>query len=884
MVTYAYTTPQWRKVTKTAYEAQKRSWADVSWYKPISSTPKAPVQPTSTPVQAPINKDVTKPTVSPVGWLSDAMKATDTYKNLLAQGYTEEDISSKVSAYQEKRQKQEPSTTTSTEKPTQWQYQGLQWDVELKPIQWGDEWINLYKWFADYQDVSDKRLTEIASNVLSYYQTNPNAFSSYGDFKKFFSYNDRADQQKMVLDSFRKNKQYSDMFNGMSVEEISSAFSSWALSQEQITALSQLNPDLYMQVQSYMNTQNSYNNANSAVTGNPIQAYMQSIWIEMPETQDLMSKYKELVNTEEIQQYQTKANELQWQIEKIDEQIFSMRDTIEQQYAWTGMTRDVIDAITADRTEALNKQKRTLSIDYNTNINQYNSLYKAATDEFGIYEKQIALDRQQRQDAMQQLGFYYQYTPQWMSEYATNKFMADTPDLDTAMWEEQQRMALSQALAWYYKEFWNIIQRPQSRVVSDVINYAKQKWIQLSQALKENFVDQLKGKTEYKAIVSKDLWYWVTFWKISDTQYWFIDTLNKTITPYGWTASTSTSTSDSQSREWRQWIMQQIVDIAWGSWLWAVAQQIKSLFPDWTYWWWCGEFANDYALSSVWSKIFWDKLSQKPINSKTPQIWWFVVMDTWVTNEKWEKLWHVGIITWITSNWKLQITDSNRDWNKTTLTHDIDINDSMIKWYYNIDTNKISKTWNVVYDPKYADSYSQFLNTDVAKNRESIASSLWVTEQELRKQATARRADKNSQDLTPILDKIDTLLELNNKLSRTERWLALIWKFVNEDSQRWRDAWTFVNNNIWMKKFLELKSAWATFGALSEWERDAIYQAASPLNAWSTNEDMLEWLLKVKQKMIESWYWKLDKYLTLPWNTKSSTIKNNNSTFNYSSF
>lgn len=288
----------------------------------------------------------------------------------------------------------------------------------------------------------------------------------------------------------------------MSANDIASAYDSNSFSNEDLDALRWLNPELYWQVQNSLNQLNLYNNANASVSGNLLERANQALGIKPPESIDLMAKYNELVNTDEIKWYQTKINDLQWQIEKVDESIFNMRKSIEDQYAWTGMTREIVDAITADKVEALNRQKRSLQIDYNTNLNQYNSLYKSATDQFGIYKDQIALDRQVRQDSMQQLGFYYQYTPQGMADYEAAQYEAKTPNLDTAQTPQAQRMALSQALEWYYKDFWDIIQRDKNTVISDVMKLAQEKGIPLSQALQENFTNFLKNKPEFKNMVA----------------------------------------------------------------------------------------------------------------------------------------------------------------------------------------------------------------------------------------------------------------------------------------------------------------------------------------------------------------------------------------------
>ena len=75
-----------------------------------------------------------------------------------------------------------PATATQTPPA---KYDWLQWDVELKDIEGSTTGMQLYKWFADYQDESQRRLQEIASNVKNFYTTNPEVFSNYDTFKKF---------------------------------------------------------------------------------------------------------------------------------------------------------------------------------------------------------------------------------------------------------------------------------------------------------------------------------------------------------------------------------------------------------------------------------------------------------------------------------------------------------------------------------------------------------------------------------------------------------------------------------------------------------------------------------------------------------------------------
>ena len=63
----------------------------------------------------------------------------------------------------------------------------IDYNEMLNKRHWGfyNRDAKLYKWFADYQDESQRRLQEIASNVKNFYTTNPEVFSNYDTFKKF---------------------------------------------------------------------------------------------------------------------------------------------------------------------------------------------------------------------------------------------------------------------------------------------------------------------------------------------------------------------------------------------------------------------------------------------------------------------------------------------------------------------------------------------------------------------------------------------------------------------------------------------------------------------------------------------------------------------------
>jgi len=117
--------------------------------------------------------------------------------------------------------------------------------------------VKVQEWTAkdtgrpDYQIESDARLNEMVNNLNTYRQTNPEFFSSREEFNKQFEYNQRqSDAQRALLDSywkkaqdFKKASQYTtwDSFNA--------ALNNWTVTEGQLDALKQYNPEVFMQWQ-----------------------------------------------------------------------------------------------------------------------------------------------------------------------------------------------------------------------------------------------------------------------------------------------------------------------------------------------------------------------------------------------------------------------------------------------------------------------------------------------------------------------------------------------------------------------------------------------------------------------------------------------------------
>jgi len=559
---------------------------------------RAGTQPSTEPTQ-------TTPTTQPTA--SDNITNTTEYKMLIDRGFTHEQIMWELGRVwtQPKTVPTTPvtqpvtDTAKTTQTPTQvWQAQQAR----------------------DYQDNSPERLAQIEANLAQRALTNPQLFTNETTFRQAHSYDKRSAEQRQTLDAFFKNHQFAQKFQGKSIQQIADTIMSDGYTPEEIATLKSMDPTKYSAVEAQIEQNKLYNEANANVSGSPIDKAREALGITAPKDIDLMAEYDKLLNTEEIKGYQTEMARLKMEIEDYEDQIKNMKNTIAEQYEWTGMTRDVVNAIAADKASKLSRERDSLIRKYTFNLDQYNSAYKTASERFGIFEKQIALDRQQRQDSMQQLGFYYQYTPEGMAEYAAAQYEAKFPDLDTAGTPQAQRYALSQALEWYYNDFWDIIQRDKSKVISDVMKLANEKGIPLSQALKENFTDFLKKKPEYKNMIAAK--YGMNIQQ-SIANIWWKDYI----------VTTNPDGSIKIEPFVDEWLSKKIndytyskIDIGWGN----VIATWQTVSFNWT----------NYRITQLWwSKLGWIDLAPMKPGEKWP-IWafeWWTVIRQWTDKNTWNR-------------------------------------------------------------------------------------------------------------------------------------------------------------------------------------------------------------------------------------------------------
>lgn len=99
---------------------------------------------------------------------------------------------------------------------------------------------------------------------------------------------------------------------------------------------------------------------------------------------------------------------------------------------------------------------------------------------------------------------------------------------------------------------------------------------------------------------------------------------------------------------------------------------------DWSEWWQCGTFVNNYLSDIGLWRLFGNSYEQKKwlVNSKTPTIWSIAIMPS-IT--KWENG-HVGVVVWLNNDGTVKLKQSNKAGEEKVFTSNVKL--SSIEWFF----------------------------------------------------------------------------------------------------------------------------------------------------------------------------------------------------------
>lgn len=121
---------------------------------------------------------------------------------------------------------------------------------------------------------------------------------------------------------------------------------------------------------------------------------------------DLISEFREALNTNEIREARDIVTGLETEIKTLDEEISEMEDEVRSQFA-KGTPQSVINARVSRQTKDILRKRNQLSIKYNDAKWKLSNLTEQAKDEFQLLKDQQAQDKQDRLFDLNVMQFGY---------------------------------------------------------------------------------------------------------------------------------------------------------------------------------------------------------------------------------------------------------------------------------------------------------------------------------------------------------------------------------------------------------------------------------------------------------------------------------------------
>ena len=740
----------------------------------------------------------------------------------------------------------------------------------------------------DYQDNSQARMDQIADNLDKYTITNPDLFKDYDSFYNFFiAGKGRSEDQIRFLDQYYADYKKNEKYKNLTPEQIGSGIANGSIPEDYISTVAATDPNKAEAIRAALNdSQDTIRNESylsSLAEENWFEKWNRDIMGYKDENKDWIDDWLYVAPTAEEQRDVDRINEIDARVMEIDNAIKNTYEDLRDRYPWAAQS--TLMAMANDRNKNLQRERDDLMVE-KTKL-QWTVKYQQDERSYQMSARKDTISELQKNYWM-----YYDYSPEWIKERTQAEYEATHITLDQAdSWTEtDKKMALQWVLDWYYEKYWDIIQRSEQQVINDVIATAKKEWISLSDALEKNFLKPLREKPQFASISAGSTASWVQWTKIGkdadwNDVYWFVNTDTMTVSPYwnvGWTSYTPEQINNSKSAR-----VKAMSEMAmWNDNIEWMANSIAS-WMDWLGWgdYECGQYTNDYIEAVTWNRWWYGNSIASKIAQTDNQDWnnvqvWDAIVFDWTKNTpKWvmnredkQKLLECGHVWFVTGKDENgNITISHTNWwvvTETTIAPWSDFYNAFagsqhIKW------SKAAVNW---YNEQLTNEYSAYFSKP--ESIDELARKTWLSVDEFREQANAYSRSQTAEQYTDVLNTIDSLIEKIDNWTitpfREREQLLNEWWFewaVRKDSAAsdWYADNDRLVSTLWLDALINLKGRWATFWALSDSERQAINSYANKLwNAMSDTKYRQE-LVRIKNKLLSSEYWKYFKQDSQEW-------------------
>ncbi len=773
---------------------------------------------------------------------------------------------------------------------------------------WADEWTTKWGWEWDYQDNSPERMKQIADNVNQMYLTDPWLFADENTFRNFFiDWKWRTPEQEKFLMDFYKNRKMYNKLDTYTSSEIWNKYVNGEIPDSYLTYLKNSDPQRYAEVMdAKANAEwdikdSAYYDTISNMTwewddniASKVIEWLKAQWLLVDEDWNLIDDRREHYASDEEKWYQKEIADINARNLEIDNIVKHSYDDLVERYPWA--SKATLMAMAQDRNADLLREKENNLVQL-TRLQGYVSYMQE--ERFEMNKAWAETISQLEKD----YWMYYQYSPQWMSELAQMQYAATNVTLDQAdNWTyTQKQMALENVLAPIYEQYWSIIERPMAKAINDIIAYAQNKWVSLSQAFEDNFMKYLKAKPQYSQLSSPEPY---TI-KVGDVAYqydfetWEFTPINTSViwTATGlWTMRTERNNNPTAmitAYAKQLWGVEWVDYVQWDS--------FTSTDENWvTHTYYTAKLIGDPMDKTI------ELIDRWVANNAKQNVFsaWSYAKDLWMTNEKWKNMSREEkealILKMLQHEW----------WDITKMAY-------YNQWENAAASNQNSKFGNLAwwnndwYLDTFAKDYEAYLKSPKDYDKSDIEARyapLWMSWYDFTAQATnyAKTWMKQSAiwDAAKSLESAVALYEYINWnqswswWKNRAKWLTSLygWNLLGGLNSIWgnaQDSWfdmvmgylpktrqydakTYFKSldaRQTLDKLIETKQQWATYWAMSEWEWEMLRSAANLLDwgqTWEEFQKNLEDLIYSLQLAIKEWGWQLPQ--NYYWSSASNMV------------
>ena len=807
------------------------------------------------------------------------------------------------------------------------------------------EWTAKDTGMPDYQLDSDARTREITDNLNAYRQTNREYFSDRNTYNNMFHYNERSDQQKAVLDSYWKKKV--DMDNA-SKYNTADSINNWMkdadITPDQLNYIKEYSPEAYREWQQKQLDDINLRIANLATPADPtdtaelFNSLVNKLGLDPWDPYQIYDNWYSMCERLGVFSDSEKLKSYQSQLDA----NHSKMESIMSRYAggtW-GTVSDALAAARMSKALAPYQQREVdLQNSYTTLLNGRNSNLAVANQSANALAMQAAEDQRIFNQRLQGLGFAMNTaafrTPEQQAQlqlqtaqiqndmsllnqsrsndlalynqYATaklqNQLNSELTDLSVTD-PNQLRANLNNVLSQYYSQWGDIIKRPMSEVIDDVIKYAQENWVSVAEALRKNFIEPLQSKQEYK---------------------------NKIASNYAAPTSANSVGYSKITINWKDYLVSngKIIDpasigIGGGTWVDAkpyniVAPEIMESWVDaflvgkekGQAYWQCGKLANDFLVSigatAADNRYFWKEdinTRAKRCNTQTAAKWSIAVFNYNHLSDDWINHGHVAVVTQTYADWSFDVIEANYpSWEKINTRH-IEANDAACLGFINPSLWQSKTQWYNAKDPyswiSWYTSWGIAINNwgwidslewvygrkwANATEMKDVLADYWLSQVEFNEQKERYMNYVETQEM------VKSILEVKEKAEKLKTWAQEESNQCLKDSEReinianqwyanrWQDIWTrdttieniqqgkalFDNlmSNAWFQKYLDMKANGAQFWIMTDSEWRKVDSSVAPIS-WEQGDtifmenlnNMITWYDQVLAKLgydFEEW-------------------------------